>query len=425
MMRAAVVALVAACASCHGWTGPRFGSTTSCRETARPGGAAGPVASPDADPAFAQLRAYRNYYAIAGVGAYEHHFAVWFSCVEQSVSYYAIGEDGAVRRAGGAWGGLAVRGDDVDEVPAEQRANAAKIAAQHDADYDGASAGRIEYLGSYREVQVSERVPGDGPGDPYARMMRHTTVTLRANAALTSFDGLAGLEGGETRICWKDLAYGDCGPQAWLAFTPARGAGEPQLAALVSTPSPQDAAERARFADVVLAAARAKVAGDPPVTIETLLAGDDPSMLPAGLAPPVVVGFTIYGRVTAGDQPSGVIRVELSPRALLAGAASGHGDVMVGGVGFGADVTLTVVGGVISDEDGVVEAEVRLDYTLDGKVGTATGRLEALVDDDAVVVTELAFPELARQELPGAGTVTQFDAYPGVSARREPWYPGS
>lgn len=438
-MRLLVLAVLA-CGACGG-QGRLFSRSSDCHERAKPGAAtpAAPAETPPPDPAFAQLRAYRNYYAIAGVGAYEHHFAVWFTCVEQSVSYYAVAPDGSVRDNGGAWGGLAVRRGDPDGVPADQRANADRIAAQHEADYDGASAGKIEYLGSYREVHVTERVPLDQPGDPFARMMRHAELTLRANADLTFVDGVASGTGGETRICWDGLAYGDCGPQHWFEFTPAEGIGEPQLPALVYPRSPQPADEQARFAGVMLAAARAKVAAEPGAAIDAILAAQGDTTLPPGHAPPIVVAFTIYGRTAGGDQPSGVVRVELSPLELLAGKATGTARAKVGGVTFGAAVEATVAGGVITDEDGVVEADLTLRYELvDGRGTTraadVSAHVKALVADGAAAVLELTLPESVQQaihdppnsqEFPGAGAVTSFDTYLGVSARRDAWWPGS
>ena len=66
------------------------------------------------------------------------------------------------------------------------------------------------------EAAQAQRVESDGfdvglfgdsqhmVGDPYARMVRHATVILRGNADLTSVDGMASMEGGMTRMCWRD-----------------------------------------------------------------------------------------------------------------------------------------------------------------------------------------------------------------------------
>lgn len=397
-----------------------------CNEVAQPRAAGAPAPPPPADEAFAKLRAFRNYYAVAGVGAYEHHFAVWFSCIEASVNYYAVAEDGTIRDAGGMWGGLAVQDGEVPAVPEAQRANADRVRARNDAKYERESVGGVQYLGSYREVVVRERVPGDGPGDPYARMVRHTEVTLRADAALTSFERYANATGGDTRLCWADSTYQDCTAQHWFEFVPD-GAGEPQLMALVAPGSPQSDAERARFAEAVMAAARAKADGDPPASIDAILAAQGESILPAGFAPPVTVGFTIYGRVAHGEQPAGAITIELSPRDLVAGGASGKGTAQVGGVTFTAEVELT------SRSD----TELGLAYVLRDDRGnvreaTTTARVTMLVDGDAAVVQDLALPESVTQaihdppssvDFPGVGDVTLFDAYLGVGARRQAWWP--
>jgi hypothetical protein len=95
------------------------------------------------------------------------------------------------------------------------------------------------------------------------------------------------------------------------------------------------------------------------------------------------------------------------------------------------------VGGLVSDEDGVVEGDVTIHYELaDGRGQTrtadVTAHLKALVADGAAVVVELTVPEAVQQaihdppnsqEFPGAGSYTSFDSYLFVSARRDMWWP--
>jgi len=432
---AALVAL----AGCHwaaGGYGPRGTgggvAIAECHEVRRTA-AKRPAPPPPADPAFARLLAFRPYYSLDRVGAYEHHFAVWFSCVEQSVDFYAVAPDGTVRREGGAWGGLAVGGSKAP-VPAAQAANARRVAAQHAADYVDASVGKVTYLGWYREVQVTERLPVSPPGDPYARLMWHATVTLRADAGLTRFDGkLASMHGGETRMCWRDLAYVPCDAPRWIDVdTPPSAA--PDLVALVRDDSPLPAAERGRFTAAVLAAARDREAGRPGASVDAILARQGDGVLPPHLAPPLRTAFTI--RVGRAGAPVSLL-VPLAPADALHGTSRSTARTTVAGVPVAAEVEASAVTPLAADARGAHQVQLHVRYRLTAGAGPgavvrdadAVVDVDALVGADAAVITHLAWPAEATshpalpplaQTLPVGGVT--LDARFGVSVDVEPWW---
>jgi hypothetical protein len=433
-MRVVVLTVVVALASCHSWRSGWSGAR-SCREVTQPGSRpAAPPVIPPAHPDFTRLLAHRNYYAVGRIGEYEHHFAVWYNCVEQSVSEYAVRADGTIRDAGGAWGGLAVRAsDETPRIPAAQRERAARVLARNDARHEGESGAVVAYLGTYREVEIHERVPRSPPGDPYRRMMSHATLVLRADADLATFDGASDLSGGDTRLCWKDVVYGDCSAAYWFDFVPAIGAGTPQLPALVDPDSPQSTAERERFGAAALAAARAKLAGTPRTTIDD----SDASLLPAGFAPPVVVAFTIYGRVERGEQPQASLEIEIPSAAIARGTSRGTARATVGGVTITGEADVAAVRPLPADATGEQTFDVRIAYRLaDDRGNTRAGELvasaTAMIDGDSIVFTALRLADdhvqkihdpPNKQAFPGTAALVSIDAYVGVRDRPETWYP--
>jgi len=433
MPRAArcLLVLVLTCLGCHS-SGAWF-AIPECHEVRAAGSkpAKPPAPPPPAHLDFERLRAYRNYYAIASVGAYEHHFAVWFNCVEQSVSYYAVSPAGEVRRAGGMWGGLAVREGEPKPVPAEQEDNARKVLAHHAADYEHESSVRIEYRGSYREVEVVELVPTSGPGDPYARMVSHVTATLRANTDLSSASGIAEMRGGVTRLCWRDSTYRDCTKQDWIDFTP-RDLGKAQLPALVTPGSPLTPDERARFLKTVLAAARRHAAGEPGVPLDDILAHQGDTLLPPGLILPFEVGFTLYARPREGSgaaQVQSSLTTKISVRDALGGVARGVARGTIAGIPVTAEIEMERGGTQPPPEHGAAELPFHVRYRLKDERGNMrSGEIsmtaKLLVDGDAVIPTERTIPDSIvnrvhdapmHQSLPGAGPFQQIDAYFGIS----------
>lgn len=427
-MRSGALLVAILLAACHGTSGG-FGSFSNCEERSSGAAAATAPKIPPADDDFALLLAYRNYYSLDRVGEFEHHFAVWFQCIEPTVSYFAVSPDGQVRNAGGWWGGMGVRDGDPPPVPPEQEGNAKLAMAQHERDYDGASGERIQYLGSYREVALGEIVPDDGPGDPYKRGVWHQTVTVRADAELTGYDGTAELSGGYTRMCWEDTLYRDCSQPHWIDAGALDGVGRPQLAALTTDkPSPQSSDAKAAFEAKVMAAARARVAGEAGTPIADILAQQGTGFLPEGFAPPVRVGFTIYARWGKGvDQTSGAIAVDLDPREIARGNAHGEGSTTIAGVTLRATVEATLV-----DQDKVSIAYTLADDRKTKLDGAFVAPATVWTDGDAVVFRFLSLPEESNnhthdppwaQHFPGAEGHDSIDVYLGVSATVDPWYP--
>lgn len=426
---------------CHGSGFPLV--MRMCRETpgARP--TAAPAPPPPAHPDFERLRAYRNYYSIARVGEYEHHFAVWFGCVEPSVVNYAISPEGVIRRAGGYWGGLAVRDGEPAPIPDDQLGHKRAILARHAEEYDGESSVKIAYLGSYREVVVSELVPMSAPGDPYARMVGHATATLRASADLTTLSGHADMQGGATRMCWRDIRYRDCTEQAWIDFAP-RDEGTAQLPSLVSDRSPLAPDERARFQSAVLAAARRHAAGEPKSPLDPILARQGDTLLPPGLNRPLEVGFTLYARApnqAQVKQEGASLTTKLPVRDALEGVARSSARTRIAGIGVTAEFEMSADGARSPGERGEVQVPLRIRYRLADDRGHArTGEVAitaaVLLDGDASVVQSRTFhgnvtehihdPPMG-QSLPGMGPFAGIDAYFGIEepAAVPTWWPGA
>ena len=249
-------------ASCHFHHGRSY-SLANCERTfAEP---ARKAAVPPPDLEFAKLHENHSYFSIGNVGPFAAHFAVRFSCIEQSEDYYDVLADGTIEVVGRAWRGLAApEGGKHPETPADQRSNAELVAARHANDYRGATTGDIDYLGSWRDVQLTERVPQSPPGDPFHRSLAHWTMSLHANADLTALvDKPRVADGGDTLMCWKDFDYVPCHDQHWLDFD-APPTTKVQLPALLQR---DDA-----LLNAALAAARDKSAGKPGADIETILA---------------------------------------------------------------------------------------------------------------------------------------------------------
>lgn len=422
--------LVLVCAGCR-WAGSMVGMPMCHRVKDAPDA---PInrTPPPAHPDFERLRAYRNYYSIGKVGAYEHHFAVWFDCVEQSVAYYAVSPTGEVRRAGASWGGLAVRDGEPPEIPDDQRDNARAVLARHAGDYDHESSVRAEYLGSYREVFVTELVPTSLPGDPHARMVWHAEATLRASADLGSITGVAGMSGGETRMCWRDTDYRDCTEQAWIDFAPENG-GVVELLALASPRSKVAPAERARFQEAVLAAARRRLAGQPGAPLDGILARQGDALLPPGLAQTFQAGFTLYARPAEGSgatQAEAAITAEIPARDALKGVAHGVARGTIAGVAVTAEIEIALDGHPEVPEHGEAPLTFRVRYRLtDSRGNTRSAEVamtaKLLLDGDTVVPRWSELPQEVTghphepplgQHLPGAGPFRQIDAYLGVGA---------
>ena len=222
-------------------------------------------APPPPDPEFAKLHANHSYFSIGTIGPFAAHFAVRFGCVEQAEDFYGVVADGTIEVEGRGWGGIAVpEGTKHDPIPADQQASARAIAARHAADYTGASAGDVVYLGSWRAVSLTERVPQSPPGDPLHRTMSHWTMALHANADLTALVDKPSVEdGGDTMMCWKDFDYVSCHDQYWVDVD-APPTTAPQLTSLLAH---DDA-----LITAALLAAREKRIGKPDATIEAILA---------------------------------------------------------------------------------------------------------------------------------------------------------
>lgn len=400
-----------------------------------------PAPPPPAHPEHQRLLAYRNYYSITRVGEYEHHFAVGFHCIEGAIEYYAVSAAGTVRTTGGFWGPLPMQDGAPAPVPADQIANASAVRDRHAAAYDGESRVHLWYLGSYREVEVSEVVPMAAPGDPYKRMVGQATAVLRASADLTTFSGFASFGGGGTFQCWRDLHVRDCGEQSWIDFTPSI-AGTVQLPSLISPRSPLGDGERARFAAAVLAGARRRAAGEAGAPLDEILAGQGDSLLPAGLSRPFVVEFKLFARpmeMGKGDQAEVVLSTTLSVRDALEGVARGVARGQIANVGVVAEVELSADGPQPPGVQGELQVPLRLRYQLgDNRGNRRSGEIAlqatVLLDGEASAVQARTFPggvmdhtndPPVHQSLPGVGTFRAIDAYLGVqeTAAVATWWP--
>lgn len=403
-----------------------------CREVGAP---AVPASSPPpAHPDFERLLAFRNYYSIGDVTEYEHHFAVSFRCVEGVIEYLAISPSGAIRRTGGMWGPLPMKDGEPAPIPAEQLDNKRAILARHAAAYDGESGVKIWYLGSYREVHVTELVPESAPGDPYRRMVTQATVVLRAGPDLTTVSGIAEMSSlGETRLCWRDIHVRDCTEQAWVDFTPTT-IGAAQLPSLVSAASPVAAEERARFQAAVLEAARRRAAGQPTASLDEIVARQGDTLLPPGLSRSFQVEFKLYARPTDPARPQQTedssLVSSLPVRDAMAGTARSVVRGKIAGIGVVAEIEMAPDGPRDPAERGELQVPFRVRYRLtDDRGHKRSGEVvitaTVLVDGEAAAahsrvyqgkVMERVHEPPIGQTFPGLGSFRQIDAYFDVSA---------
>ncbi|MEZ4294352.1 MAG: hypothetical protein R3B70_05210 [Polyangiaceae bacterium] len=424
-----LVALFAfASLGCHLSHVPLLGH--ECREVKDPA-APPPVAPGPPPPAhadFHRLLAYRNYYAISAVTEYEHHFGVWFSCIEQSVQFYAVSPSGKVRSVRGYWGGLATSPEKLDPIPPEQRDNELAVLAAHRRAYDGDSSVRVGYLGSYREIHVQERVPEGPPGDPYSTMMAHSEAVLRANGDLTAVSGFSLATSGDTRLCWRDLHVRECTEQEWFDFTPEKK-GLAQLHAFLQERPDISAAERARFQDTVLAAARRHAEGKPGVPLDDILAHQGDSLLPPGLVQPIRMQLALYARpsaqATSVKQEEIVLQLDVPARDALTGVARAEARGEVAGIPFKAEVELAAVTPQDLPASGAVEAPLEARFVLtDGRGNKRTGTVPftagVLVDGESLVLRSIAVSPSLTDGAPhaplhhtfaGSGPFQQIDVY--------------
>jgi hypothetical protein len=407
----------------------------------RPSAPALPVASSPApstpkppSPDFARLRAFRSYYGVERVEAYEHHFLVQFFDLEAAFRYYDVAPDGTVRSGGGGCCGPARAGGVFSPVPDEQRDNARRVEARLHADEPGASRVTVEYLGSYREVVIVEIMPLSGPGDPSTRSIRRATATLRASPDLTSFHGSAHMTLVTTRMCWEKDWVRICDGPHWIDFVPAEAPGRVHLAGLVTEGSPEPHAEQARFAAAALAAARDHEAGRPSASLSAMLAREPDRLLPERLSVPLQVTFEIWALPAGPDVGADMarIRIALPTAGVFRGGAHGAGTARIAGVEVRAEVDVRATAPV--EGSGAVERDVELRYRLDdgrGNARTAEARLHArvMVDGSTIVAATFGWPPGSAvpmgapraQHLPGAGPYLALDASLELAARPDDW----
>ncbi|MBK8255229.1 MAG: hypothetical protein IPK82_21530 [Polyangiaceae bacterium] len=396
-----------------------------------------------AHPDYEQLRALRNYYSVQSVEEYAHHFSVWFSCVESSTAHYTVSPSGEVRKVGGAWGGLATTDRKVDSVPPEQAQNAALVRTEHDRAYLHESKPIVVYMGSYRRVWVNEVVPWHGPGSPYKRMMNHMEVAFRANADLTSFDGYETFSGGTTKLCWEDLSVRDCSNPHWVDFTPSKSPTS-LLVALASNnaAAPVLSEERQKFNEVVLAAARKKVAGEPGTPLADILTHQEATLLPTGYNPEFVIGFRMHAHPKEGANQKNV-ESQFSKTLLLSdifkGSIKTTLEGQVAGQPVSADVTISV-DPKPPQPQGEFETSLQFVYTIRAVGSSRSAELKVtakvIVDGDRVALLWRNLPKEVEQA-PHLPPLTQTFAGTGMYKEVEshffltsdtmpkPWYPPS
>jgi len=398
---------------------PGYDMRPECSEHVPRAQAAPPTPAP-ALPDFEKLGADRSFFRVTHVGEVADHFMLTFSCIEQSIAVYGVHADGTVVFESGGFGGIGVRSGAPREVPDDKRALVDQVRAQFAKDYTNAGEPSVQYLGTYREVMVEEIVPVTAPGDPYKRMAWDQHAVVPVDADLKSIVDRPGFDGGETLLCWKDVAVTDCGHAAWMDFTIAP-TGAPQLVSLLYDGSPSTPEDRARFRDAMLAAAR----GAAPVTTDVLMKKQGGGVLPAGFSTTLRAGFSI--RPQTGGTAS-ELRVPLSSAQIAHGAARGRATATIDGTTF----TLAIEAAPETPASGnAAKLRVHFRYELDdGRGHRVTGDVidvvDLVIDGDAAAVWSLALDEEQNKhgaEPPVAQTIGALHADFGVAWNVEPWYP--
>jgi hypothetical protein len=424
-------------AGCGGFSSGGWGN--SCKRTNEVE-AAPRVAPEPAHADFEKLRAYRHYFSLARVDDYAHHFAVYYSCIEPSVNYYAVTDDGEVKPTGGYWGGLAVRGKDLPRVPDHVRKQAELARRQLDEDWDGYSNVDVVYLGSFRKVVVNELIPLAPPGSPYSRLVNHGEVTLEANRDLTELAATpASFTGGITRLCWEDTDYRDCTEQYWIDFEVSKASETRVTPAIADDRSPVSGADRERFEVAVLGAVAAQQRGEASVGMDELLARDSDALLPDGFATPIGASFTIYARSSdhaKTQQGSGGFSIYARAEdAVFGGEARGTGSTTIAGVGMTGELVVSAPEPLGRDVVGEHHLPLSVSYVLrddrgNERASQVTVDAWLFVDNGSVAIVELKAPDEfwqknheppRGQSFPGVGDYTQIDTYLDLTTSAPDW----
>ncbi len=424
-----------------GCAGLRLDGGRNCREVVFPS-APKPRKSTTPHPDFSRLRAYRHYFSLEEVRPLAHHFVVNFHCIEGASEYYGVLEDGTVVRESGGFDGSAAKTR--DELPPEQRARAGAVLAAFHAQYDGEAGGEIAYRGSFREVVVREFMPYEPPGDPHKTLARVSTVTLAANADLTSIADhpYSGLGGGETFLCWPDDFAGDCAEPRWLDYDlegwDRRGfllqlAGIPMFA---DGPSSKTST-LPNFKERVLASARGLQQGQPGYSLDALLARQHSTTLPRAFHPPAALHLTFFARphdLTKTQQLTADLWVPLNISFPL----NEEGGESVWGTTEVAGLSMTIIGKLnaqvqpAATATGLVDVNFVLSYKITDEradhhaEGPVIGRF--LFDGTGAMATQVfgfsaeAGPAVRHQSLPGIGAFDSIDVYIQPTPEMEPSY---
>jgi hypothetical protein len=394
------------------------------------------LASPADSPDFERLRAYRHYFSLSRVESFAHHFAVYFACVEPSVHYYDVTEQGRVLSAGSGWGSEGIHLHSLPPIPAELAAQVALVRARFEADYRSERRVEIMYLGSYRKLVVQEIVPlpRDDAGKPLAA---RATATFAAARDLQTMDGpFTEYLSGMTLLC--NPTFRDCVAPWWIDFAAQSQLGYPLLPTFTTRHARGSGVRRAAFQETLLAAARRWEKGEPGVPVERLLARQEDSPLPHGFAPPLSATFTLHARARENSgvgQEDAELSLELSAREAVFGEAHARGSVSVGGMVLSAEVSLAAVQPVPRDHSGRVDVPMRLRYELRDERGNLRQAdvpvlSTFLVEREAVVASRLQIdPEVmggpheppGSQSLPGSGPYSSLDVYLELAGRPRRW----
>lgn len=220
-------------------------------QIARSDGSSCPPVDPDHT-----LKLFRNYYKVAGVGEYLRHYAASYADVETHSMLYSTASDGdeLISHYVG-WGFPSVKEDRFD--PGDPTVDAIRA----DITRRGGKQAKVQFLGTYRVVQVHELVPRvdlDG-----ALRVSTALLGLRADEELTRISGVAStLVIPPHRAC--DPA--DSGLPAYWFDGPSNPCGTLRLTEVWASSGDVSPQTREAFERAVLAAAGRLLAGAPPLT---------------------------------------------------------------------------------------------------------------------------------------------------------------
>jgi hypothetical protein len=368
------------------------------------------------------VRAFRNYVAVIGVGPHGAHFTAWYHHIEPGYTRVVAYSDGAghlvISEEAGGWGGIAMPPRSLPAIPHDTAKLARTVEDELQRRHPGARDWQLRFDGFSRTVAITELIAHDfASGTRRAGWNAHLDVAMDRELAkvehvISSQSGF-GLIEVPADAQWVELPFAGDGREL-----------------LVSTGVPPSL-----VTSIGEAAQRyAANAASPPVASLVPPGG---RMLPDGYVAQVAAKISIYGRAARGNGFDRELRVPLDLSAAVFGdRAAGEAVASIDDRRYTVRVVLTPaaprkpVAGHTSDRYAgtlAVHVDDNQGHAWDHAY-PASGKLE-LEGDQVVAPAGLEIPgasapstehDALHGQLPGFGKSTIVDVYVAVDVFAEP-----